>query len=334
MKPQEIKDQITLEDIGSMLESLGCEQVRIHGNVLSSTKGNGSDNPSGIVIWENGNFFNAEMYTTPEFDQYMVKDVFSVIRQLTGRTFDQAVEFVGNFVDLENTEKETKAPTISDWLDKIEKKGVQKEKESWVYDPSFLDQFPRFLHPYWKQEGITEETAEKFDIRFDQSTECIMIPIYDKEGRLVGVKVRETRLAKNKYSYALRTRKSVVLYGLWQNEEAIRKEKEVIVFEAEKSVLKADSLGIHNTVAIGGKILSADQVRLLNSLNASVVLALDEDVSEEDIMRNVHKITFPFPVNDVYVLRDNRLNPKESPADRPEIMMDYKNHREKVGEKE
>lgn len=334
MKPQEIKDQITLEDIGSMLESLGCEQVRIHGNVLSSTKGNGSDNPSGIVIWENGNFFNAEMYTTPEFDQYMVKDVFSVIRQLTGRTFDQAVEFVGNFVDLENTEKETKAPTISDWLDKIEKKGVQKEKESWVYDPSFLDQFPRFLHPYWKQEGITEETAEKFDIRFDQSTECIMIPIYDEEGRLVGVKVRETRLAKNKYSYALRTRKSVVLYGLWQNEEAIRKEKEVIVFEAEKSVLKADSLGIHNTVAIGGKILSADQVRLLNSLNASVVLALDEDVSEEDIMRNVHKITFPFPVNDVYVLRDNRLNPKESPADRPEIMMDYKNHREKVGEKE
>ena len=333
MSPQEIKDQLTLEDIGDMLESLGCEQVHIRGNVLSSTKGNGSDNPSGIVIWDNGNFFNAEMYTTPEFEKYVVKDIFSVIRQLTGRTFEQAVQFVAGFVELDNTKKEEKVPSILDWLDKIEKKGVQKEKESWVYDRAFLDQFPRFLHPYWEREGITEETAAKFDIRYDQSTECIMIPIYDEKRRLVGMKSRETRPAKNKYTYALRTRKSVVLYGLYQNEEAIRREKEVIVFEAEKSVLKADSLGIHNTVAIGGKILSPDQVRLLNSLGASIVLALDEDVSNEDIERNVHKIAFPFPVNDIYVLRDERLNEKESPADRPEIMLDYKNHIKKVGEK-
>lgn len=331
MKPQEIKDQITLEDIGRVLESLGCEQVRIYGNMLTSTKGGGSDNPSGIVIWDNGNFFNAEMYTTPEFDQYPVKDIFSVIRQLTGCSFQGAVEMIARYVDLEDAERCERDIGIQSWLEKFRNwTGRSKKKESHVYDKSFLEQFIPVLHSYWKIEGITEETAAKFDIRYDTATECIVIPLLDEHGNLVGVKSRETKPAKNKYDYILRSRKSLVLYGLWQNQDAIREKKEVIVFEAEKSVLKADSLGIHNTVALGGKIISTDQAKLLRSLESTIILALDEDVNNEDIASNVHKVSFPFPVHRVYVLKDERLGKKESPADRQEILLDYKNHIEEV----
>lgn len=331
MTPQDVKDQITLEDIRDILESLGCEKIEIHGNTLTSTKGGGSDNPSGIVIWDNGNFFNAEMYTTPSFQDYKVKDVFSVIRQLTGKSFDDAVSLVGGFVDLKEPDhKEGKS--IKNWLNKIDKSSKSgNNKEQLYYDIGFLDQFIPFLHDMWKEEGITEETAKKFDIRYDTATECIIIPILDQDGNLVGVKSRETKPSEHKYSYELRSRKSLVLYGLYQNLESIRKKKEVIVFEAEKSVLKADSMGITNAVAIGGKIVSVDQARMLQNLNVDVILALDEDVSDEDIMKNVHKISFPFLLGNVYVLKDDRMRHKESPADNEMVMMDYKNNVLKAG---
>ena len=330
MKPQDIKDQLTLEDVGRILESLGCEQVRIYGNMLSATKGGDSDNPNGVVIWDNGNFFNAEMYTTPEFEQYPVKDVFSVIRQISGCSFQEALDTVARFVEVDEVEQ-YEEQSMQSWLEKIGSwTGRAREKESLVYDNSFLDQFIPFLHPHWKDEGITEETAKKFDIRYDTSTECIIIPVLDDDGQLVGAKTRETKPAKNKYGYALRSRKSLVLYGLYQNKEAIREKKEVIVFEAEKSVLKADSLGVTNTVALGGKIISREQARLLKSLNVTIILALDEDVSDDDILKNVHTLAFPFPLYSVYVLRDDRLKAKESPADNPEVLFDYKNHLLKV----
>lgn len=196
---------------------------------------------------------------------------------------------------------------------------------------NFLDQFVPMLHDMWRSEGITEETAKKFNIRYDTSTECIIIPILDKEGNLVGAKSRETKPSEHKYSYELRSRKSLVLYGLYQNLESIRKKNEVIVFEAEKSVLKADSMGLTNTVALGGKIVSVDQARMLQDLNVDIILALDEDVSDEDIMKNVHKISFPFLLKDIYVLKDNRLRHKESPADNKDVMMDYKNNLLKAG---
>ncbi len=331
MTPQDVKDQITLEDIRNVLESLGCEKIEIHGGTLTSTKGGGSDNPSGIVIWDNGNFFNAEMYTTPAFQQYKVKDVFSVIRQITGCSFDKAVEIVSGFVDIKDPgTKEEKS--IKSWLNKIDKSNRSgKTKEQLYYDMNFLDQFVPMLHDMWRSEGITEETAKKFDIRYDTSTECIIIPILDKEGNLVGAKSRETKPSEHKYSYELRSRKSLVLYGLYQNLESIRKKNEVIVFEAEKSVLKADSMGLTNTVALGGKIVSVDQARMLQDLNVDIILALDEDVSDEDIMKNVHKISFPFLLKDIYVLKDNRLRHKESPADNKDVMMDYKNNLLKAG---
>ena len=118
MKPQDIKDQLTLEDVGRILESLGCEQVRIYGNMLSATKGGDSDNPNGVVIWDNGNFFNAEMYTTPEFEQYPVKDVFSVIRQISGCSFQEALDTVARFVDVDEVEQ-YEEQSVQSWLEKI-----------------------------------------------------------------------------------------------------------------------------------------------------------------------------------------------------------------------
>lgn len=329
---QKIKDRLSLEDIGEILESLGCEQIVIRGNTMTSTKGNGSDNPSGIVIWDNDNFFNAEMYTTPEFDSYGVKDIFAVIQQVADCNFNEARRIVEKYVDVGRIETDDDDECdVLGWLDKIEHKmGRPKKKESLVYDMDFLDQFPQFLSPHWKKEGITEETAKKFDIRYDDSTECIIIPIYDEHGELVGAKNRETKPSKFKYGYLLRSRKSLVLYGLYQNIEAIRRKGEVIVFEAEKSVLKADSLGIDNTVAIGGKIIGTEQARTLNQLGVDIVLALDEDVSEKDIEKNIEKIAFPFPMGRIFVLQDECLLPKESPADNRDVMLDYKNHLKQV----
>lgn len=331
MDTQIIKNQMTLPDIVTILEDLGCEKVSYHGNYVTSTKGGYSDNPSGVVVWDNGNFFNAEMYTTPEFDNFQVHDIFSVIQAIKECNFNEAKEYVLSLLSLDRQLEEKKEPDLLCWLNDIEKsKYCKRKKENFEYDLDFLHQFIPKLHEKWYYEGINLNVAKQFLISYDSVTSCIIIPIRDEQGNLAGCKMRETLPAENKYCYALPTKKSNILYGLFENREKIKEKHHVLVFEAEKSVLKACSMGIENCVALGGKIISDEQSELLNKLDVPIVLALDEDVSDNDINVNIQKLSFPFPLHDVYVYKDERLNKKESPADRPDILIDYKRNLRKV----
>ena len=94
----------------------------------------------------------------------------------------------------------------------------------------------------------------------------------------------------------------------------IKKKHEIILFEGCKSVLLADTWGIHNTGAILTSHLSKNQMVILAKLGCNVIFALDKDVRVRDD-RNVNKLK---QYVNVYYLwdKDNLLDEKDSPVDK------------------
>ena len=148
----------------------------------------------------------------------------------------------------------------------------------------------------------------------------IVFPVLDHLGRLVGIKVRNFNekdleehrkympLWHNKelYNYP----KMMVAFGYYQNRQVIKKAKEVIVYEAEKSVLKHGSYH--------GDILKKAGV-------TKVVLALDNDWDEDGNKEyGLHKminegykiLDMGFDVELIYDWNGDLLGNKDAPIDR------------------
>ena len=71
----------------------------------------------------------------------------------------------------------------------------------------------------------------------------------------------------------------MVAYGFYQNQKVIRQAKEVIVYEAEKSVLKHGSyFTLNKSIAIGGSSFSDYHKIILQQAGVTkIILALDND---------------------------------------------------------
>ena len=118
------------------------------------------------------------------------------------------------------------------------------------------------------------------------------------------------------------------MYGLWQNYKDIQKNGIITVFEAEKSVLKRDSLKDSSCVALQGHFMSDEHVRVILGLNIKeVVIAMDKDVPLEEVWSMCERF---YGIRKVSYIYDqyNVLGPKDSPADAPnkvyEILFEYR----------
>lgn len=142
----------------------------------------------------------------------------------------------------------------------------------------------------WINEGISIETMKKFNIKNSISDQQIIIPHYDEDGRLVGVRCRNLNKdlvnAGKKYmpvfnnGTLLNHPTGSVLYGLNFNKKNIEKYRKIILFESEKSVLQLDSMmpDMSIGVCLSGSNLTDYQVEILKSLQIDeVIIALDKE---------------------------------------------------------
>ena len=88
----------------------------------------------------------------------------------------------------------------------IYKKQEKKEKRKLItlpeYNPSILNVFSKTYPPEWINEGITPATMDKFNILYSISQNKIIIPHYDINNRLVGIRGRALNpedIAEGKY---------------------------------------------------------------------------------------------------------------------------------------
>lgn len=129
------------------------------------------------------------------------------------------------------------------------------------YNRNIIDTLPSLYPQAWIDEGISEETMDKYQIRYYERCNQTVIPCFDDEARLVGVRVRnwdKDRVEQAKYMplvtldgqcYKFNTNQ--VFYGINYNKPEIERTGKVIIVESEKAVMKLDTyMGRHN-IALG-----------------------------------------------------------------------------------
>lgn len=173
----------------------------------------------------------------------------------------------------------------------------------------------------WESEGISRDSLDKFQVRYDAFSDRLVYPIHDMSGKIVNIggrtldpRWKERGLRKYTYFFNWCNGGINTLYGLYENLKAIKKSKEVIIFEGCKSVLLADTWGVHNTAAILTSHLSASQMKILARLGCTVVFGLDKEISiRED--KNIQKLKKY--VNVKYIWDKNNLtDEKDAPVDK------------------
>lgn len=142
----------------------------------------------------------------------------------------------------------------------------------------------------WEDEGISKESLKRFQVRYDPFSNRLVYPIHSVTGKVVNIGGRTLdpgfkEKGLRKYTYFYPWGQMNTIYGLYENRDAIREHHEVILFEGCKSVLIADTWGVHNTGAILTSHLSEYQMRILVKLGVNVVFALDKDVQPWTIER-------------------------------------------------
>lgn len=170
----------------------------------------------------------------------------------------------------------------------------------------------------WEREGISRDSLDRFQVFYDSFSDRLVYPIRDPHGRIVNIGGRtldpewkEKKLRK--YTYFLSWGSMQTIYGLAENMEYIKEKHEIILFEGCKSVLLADTWGIHNTGAILTSHLNESQMKILAALGCKVVFALDKDVS---IREDRHIARLKQYVNVEYIYdKDDLLDDKDSPVD-------------------
>lgn len=230
-------------------------------------------------------------------------------------------------------------------------KQVKRAIELQTFDDSILQLFTHYYPIEWISDGISKESMDKFNILYSISRNKIIIPHYDINHNLIGIRGRALnhdeaelygkymplQIEGKSYAHPL----SLNLYGINVNKENIKKKRKVIIAEGEKSVLQCETMfGSDNIcVAACGSAINKGQINILikNFDLDEIILAFDKEYVEFSSIegrRYLNKLesmckkyinycNFSFIYD-----KNNLLKEKESPFDRgKEIFLQLYNNR-------
>lgn len=359
-----IKNQLQIDDVLRLVAELGGEPMMGNSGTFFTSRtichnvlGEGSRK---LYYYDNTKLFQCFTDCGASFDIYelvqKVKNVngeYKIYYNKEGnpvtrewQLFD-AVDFVAVYFGFsaETSEFEDIQFKLKDWelFDKYDKINQIKEApkqivELKLYDDTILQHLPRPIIKSWESEGISREVMLKRGIAYDPRTQSIVIPHYNINGQLVGI--RERTLIKEDEIYG-KYRPAILnglmynhplgfnLYNLNNSKDAIKIIKKAIVFEGEKSpLLYASYFGIENdiTVACCGSNFLNNQMQLLLSLGVEeVIIAFDkqfQEIGDKEWERLVKNYKTLYAKYGAYVQisfmfdKGNLLGYKDSPIDR------------------
>lgn len=176
----------------------------------------------------------------------------------------------------------------------------RKGKDYKTLPEGILDFFPEVVSELFLDDGIDEFTQNSFGLRYDHSTNRILIPVRNEKGKLVGIlsRINANEFPNNisKYNTFVSYPPSLVLFGIDRNYRFIKRAGYVVLVEAEKSVMKAFSKGIRNVLATGGSHLFEEQCELLIRLGITdVIVSFDSDKSFKGVINSVKGLRVKYP---------------------------------------
>lgn len=350
MNREELLKLITTDDVIQILYDLGS----------TSYKTDNQSNLYFLTVCHGGDGYKLQYFVDSKiFMCYTCcgsLSLYDVVMSSKNIEFKQAYEYLCNFKNISTSTK----MRIGIQQKKIENKDLEflklhlyKKENHFIKLPAYneyiLNMFDDYLPISWYNEGIKDDIAEYFKIKYYINQNKGIIPHYDINGNLVGIRSR------NFFQYAIDAGKKYMpitiqgltyrypmnfnLYGIYQNKNNIQKYKKVIIFESEKSVLLYGSYyGQENNIALAssGMSMSIYQRDILLSLGIEeIVIAYDKQYQLEYINEDCDKTTKQWREYEGYIKRlikisnmfmdycnvsvitcwDNTLQYKEAPID-------------------
>lgn len=337
-----IKEHLTPEQIFKLLEELGGNPEMKDDCIISQTICHNAPHEGSRKLYY---FFNTKLFIC--FTCCGTFDIFDLVIKVKKQfgenwTLYNAMTYIVNyfsgFVDiLQVNQKE-----IVDWqiLERWENANLKKEHspiELEEVHETFIDNLaqPRILD--WEKEGISYDILKRNNIHYDGSIDGVIIPHYDENNRMIGIRERalsEKDLVYGKYK-PLKFKGKMYnhplgynLYNLNNSKSQIKLMKTAIVFESEKATMAYASLfGVDNdiSVAVCGSSISTYQIYLLQKYGVlEVIIAFDrqyKNIGDKEWESWVKKLTsfslkYSNYVQISYIFdTENLLNYKDSPID-------------------
>jgi len=328
----EIKEEIyNCGLLHKLLESVGCHELHLssNGERMEGARPTGTKSRGFSVYLNEGLTSIVLTRSIPTRDIFDLisyfkfgKETLEELNSCIGKSKNYIIETLG-LTQFKSGNYDDK-PDPNAWLKEIERKkrkqiNLDEIEPNQILPESVLDEFVRSGHINWLEDDIPLDVQEEFEVCFDIQSERICLPVRDRNGFLVGVKGRATRAEdeeKYKYLPIYAFQKSKELFNLHKAIDYIRQMDEIILFEAEKSCLKAHHHEQYNTCSQMGSDITRIQAAIIKSISPSlkIIVAYDKDKSISDI-KNMVKVFGQY--ENLYAIydKDNLLNNNDSGVD-------------------
>lgn len=302
-----ILDSLTEDDIIKVVMSLGSQEPKRdnQGNLIFQTICH--NKPGADASWKLYYYKPDEEHKRGLFHCYTgCSDSFDILElilrakrtQGSNFTFYKAVTYLAittgktalTVADIDTTGGEP----IEDfsWITKLKnaKKKVRSAPQLKEINPNILETFCYDPLEFWLSEGITREALNRFSISYYGLTNQIVIPHFDINGKLIGIRGRyldQTDVERIGKYVPLQINNQFLAHNLGQNlfgvdvaKGAIQRMRKVMIVESEKACLQSYSMYGDNSFTVGlcGSNITQTQVKILSALNVSTIyLHLDRE---------------------------------------------------------
>lgn len=316
------------ERIVRVLEAANFHSIKIFGDEIRCAVPQG-DNPTAVSIKLNDELFATSFTTKVPYHG----DLLGLFQNVRAENFHQTMSFIHAMLGLSNDyTKPIQTTNLLDELTSLYQNGDKEFKDitNKLYPRSILSQYIMLPHENIINEGIAPRILKRFDICFDPVDSRILFPHYDwkQTDMIAGITGRTTmnielieKLGVNKYfNYIKGYKKTANLYGWKQSAKTVHEKKIVIIFEAEKSVLKQHTFERGNgfAVSVGGHEVSDVQIKFLienTSTDTEIVFAFDNDIVREQIDEFADQ-TKKFRKTSLIIDNEGLLSEKDAPIDK------------------
>lgn len=329
----EIIEQLKDEDIFNLLEQLGGEPIDKEDYILSRTICHNSvdeDSSHKLYYYKNTHIFMC-------YTECGAQNIFSFLKhyyEANNIIYDWYNDIYKVILNCsEFNPQYRKISTYKSIKNKYDLKKVRRDLPE--FEKGVLQLFSHKYPIEWLNDGITKEAMDKYEIKYSISNNKIIIPHFDKNKRLVGIRGRALNKEDEElfgkyapiqiegkwYSHPL----SLNLYGLDKTWENIKRSGVCYIGEGEKFCLQNESFNsdlLNCSVASCGSNLNKYQIDLLMRYckPKEIIICFDNEENEgSKYFEKLYQICLKYKVycdmSFVYD-RDNLTNYKDSPTDR------------------
>lgn len=331
---KEIIDNLEVDKVEDLLYQLGAENVIRKDNCLITNTICHNESGGSMKLYY---YFDTHIFYC--YSNCDAMSIFSFLkhyyeaRGIEYDWFNDILQVVLNCSVISSFDVEKPHSERIDFKEKFKKRGKTNLP---TFDEKILKVYTKLYPIEWLQDGISRAAMDKFNILFSISERKIVIPHYNSNGELIGIRGRALdpyevenvgkytpmKIENTWYSHKL----SHNLYGLNFNKEAIKRNGYVYLVESEKAVMQMESFSLENcSVAVCGSQFNKLQLNILlkETHPKEIIICFDKEEfpNEDKYFNKLYKMCEKYKnyCNFSFLYdRKNLLELKDSPTDKGE----------------